>query len=114
MSSCFSLTCNVCLVFQLVTEQKTCDIDNTGYVQDCYRPNIESCASACTNVSSLFIYGRQGTGEENKCHCYHGASGGTCSQKDNLEYDLYSLSSNEMLAPPKAKEPSMLFPFIQV
>ena len=55
---------------------------------------IEMCAEECKNLSSMFQFGRNGTGgcTTNGCACYcetAASADGTCDQKDKDYVNLY-------------------------
>ena len=64
---------------------------------DCFRSDKAECAKSCMDISSVFIFGRMGSGSQCqdgrcKCWCIVGASDGSCTQIEHDGYDLYKVS----------------------
>ena len=60
-----------------------------------YVPTKQECATLCAGVSSMFAYGNPPDRcEQGQCKClceYSASSDGTCSQNDNINFNLYRI-----------------------
>ena len=82
---------------ELIAEKKQCS--GGGAIGKGFLATLAECAEECKDVSSMFIYGRQGmqqTGgcKSNGCWCYcetDASVDGTCDQKDNSWSNLYRI-----------------------
>ena len=71
--------------YELVAEKMMCGGGHES--KDCVG-TVQACAIQCTNVASMFIYGR----EECQCFCETAASAdGTCNQESNGAQNLYKI-----------------------
>ena len=62
--------------------------------RQCIQPSLEYCAKACQNISSMFVFGKQG-GDKcygNKCECscqMDAFRTGTCKLEYNSNFNLF-------------------------
>ena len=86
--------------FQLVSEEAQCE---GSWIYDCPRPNVVSCAESCRTISSMFLFGRYGTGKcdaNNNCACLCSttAVNGSCTQESSVNFNLFRMSTPVMPA----------------
>ena len=77
-----------------------------------YLEKIQNCADACRDVSSMFIFGIEGSNrcKDGKCRCYCetvASADGICDIIEHKGYRLYSFIQNT-----NGKELSSLFPCV--